>query len=97
MGSIFAGKALYGSDAVTTNPAKSGRALGSAFLGMCAASCDFIFRTVRSSAVQDRSRHKRPRQALETAGFERRLRKMEELDANLARDRHGRSGWPSND
>lgn len=28
MGSIFAEKALYGSDAVTTNPAKSGRALG---------------------------------------------------------------------
>src|SRR5271170_4249559 len=55
MGSIFAEKALYGSDAVTTNPAKSDRASGSAFRGMRTASCDFIFATVRSSAVQDRS------------------------------------------
>src|SRR5438132_9993708 len=62
MGSIFAEKALYGSDAVTTKPAKSGRALGSAFRGMRTASCDFIFGTVRSSAVQDRSRNKRPPQ-----------------------------------
>jgi hypothetical protein len=30
MGSIFAEKTLYGSDAVITNPAKSGRASGSA-------------------------------------------------------------------
>ena len=60
MGSIFAEKALYGSDAVPTNPAKSGRASGSAFRGMRTASCDFIFGTVRSSAVQDRSRNKRP-------------------------------------
>jgi hypothetical protein len=59
MGSIFAEKALYGSDAVTTTPAKSGRALGSAFRGMRTASCDFIFGTVRSSAAQDRSRNKR--------------------------------------
>src|SRR5712671_6064693 len=63
MGSIFAEKALYGSDAVATNPAKSGRALGSAFRGMRTASCDFIFGTVRSSAVQDRSRNKRPPQS----------------------------------
>ena len=34
MGSIFAEKALYGSDAVITNPAKSGRASGSASRGM---------------------------------------------------------------
>ena len=60
MGSIFAEKGLYGSGAVTTNPAKSGRASGSAFRGMRTASCDFIFGTVRSSAVQDRSRNKRP-------------------------------------
>src|ERR1700730_2264147 len=38
MGSIFAEKALYGSDAVTANLAKSGRALGSAFRGMRTAS-----------------------------------------------------------
>src|SRR5215472_3653102 len=63
MGSIFAEKALYGSDAVTTNPAKSGEALGSAFRGMRTASCDFIFGTVRSSAVQDRSTNKRPPQS----------------------------------
>src|SRR3984893_18911228 len=63
MGSIFAEKALYGSDAVITNPAKSGRALGSAFRGMRTASCDFIFGTARSSAVQDRSRNKRPPQS----------------------------------
>ena len=54
---------LYGSEAVTTNPARSGRALGSAFRGMRTASCDFIFGTVRSSAVQDRSRNKRPPQS----------------------------------
>jgi DNA-3-methyladenine glycosylase len=52
-----------GSDAVTTNPAKSGRALGSAFRGMRTACCDFIFGTVRSSPVQDRSRNKRPPQS----------------------------------
>ena len=63
MGSIFAEKALYGSDAVTTNPARSGRVLGSAFRGMRTASCDFIFGTVRSSAVQDRSRNERPPQS----------------------------------
>jgi hypothetical protein len=63
MGSIFAEKALYGSDAVTPNPAKSGRALGSAFRGMRTTSCDFIFGTVRSSAVQARSRNKRPPQS----------------------------------
>src|ERR1700680_2173060 len=68
MGSTFAEKALYGSDAVTMNraksgPAKSGRALGSAFRGMRTASCDFIFETVRSSAVQDRLRNKRPPQS----------------------------------
>ena len=62
MGSIFAEKALYGSAATTTNPARSDRASGSAFHGMRAASCDFIFGTVRSSAVQDRSRNKRPPQ-----------------------------------
>jgi 3-methyladenine DNA glycosylase Mpg len=37
---------LNGSDAVTTNPAISRRALGSAFRGMAAVSCDFIFGTV---------------------------------------------------
>src|SRR3984893_2015646 len=63
MGSIFAEKALYGSDAVTTNPAKSGRALGSAFRGMRTAACDFIFGTVRSLVVQDRSRNKKPPQS----------------------------------
>ena len=59
MGLIFAEKALYGSDAVITNPAKSGRASGSASRGMRTASCDFIFGAVRSSAVQDRSGNKR--------------------------------------
>jgi hypothetical protein len=54
MGSIFAEKTLYGSDAVITNPAKSGRASGSASCGMRTGSCDFIFGTVPSSAVQDR-------------------------------------------
>ena len=63
MGSIFAEKALYGSVAGITNPSKSGRALGSAFRGMRTAFCDFIFGTVRSSAVQDRSRNKRPPQS----------------------------------
>jgi hypothetical protein len=53
MGSIFAEKALYGSDAVITNPAKSGRASGSESRGMRTGSCDFIFGAVRSSAVQD--------------------------------------------
>src|SRR6516225_1168653 len=63
MGSIFAEKALYGSDVVTTKPAKSGRALGSALRGMRTDSCDFTFGAVRSSAVQDRSRNKRPAQS----------------------------------
>ena len=58
MGSIFAEKALYGSDAVTTNPARSGRALGSAFRGMRTASCDFICGGVHSSVGQDRSGNK---------------------------------------
>jgi len=53
MGSIFAEKTLYGSDAVITTPAKSGRASGSA-CGMQTSSCDFIFGAVPSSAVQDR-------------------------------------------
>ena len=48
---------------VTTNPAKSGRASGSALHGMRTVSCDFIFGTVRSSAVQDRSRNERPPQS----------------------------------
>src|SRR6201997_3599091 len=64
MGSTFAEKALYGSDAVITNRAKSGRASGSAFRGMRTASCDFIFGAVRSSAVRDRSRNKKPAQPL---------------------------------
>ena len=55
MGSIFAEKTLYGSDAVITNPAKSGRASGSVSSGMRTGSCDFIFGAVPSSAVQDRS------------------------------------------
>src|SRR5271165_4362739 len=55
MGLIFAEKALYGSDAATTNPAKSSRALGSALRGMRTVSCGFIFGTARLSAVQDRS------------------------------------------
>jgi hypothetical protein len=68
MGSIFAEKALYGSDVVTpglakSGTAKSGRALGSAFRGMPTAFCDFIFGTVCSSAVQDRSTNKRPPQS----------------------------------
>jgi hypothetical protein len=58
MGSIFAEKALYGSDPLATNPAKSGRASGSAFRGMRTASCDFISGAVRSSAAQDRSGNK---------------------------------------
>src|SRR5438445_9350464 len=70
MGSIFAEKALYGSHAVTTNPAKSGRALGSALRGMRTASCDFIFGRVRSSAVQDRSRNKRPPQSPSSSSLE---------------------------
>src|SRR5512133_1054447 len=69
MGSIFAEKARYGSDAVTTNPAKSVRALGSAFRGMRPASCDFIFGTVRLSAVQDRSRNKRPPHTTQARGL----------------------------
>jgi hypothetical protein len=51
MGSIFAEKALYGSDAVITNPAKSGRASGSESRGMRAGSCDFIFGAVRGDPV----------------------------------------------
>jgi len=58
--SISAGKALFGSDAVITNPAKSGRASGSASRGMRTGSCDFIFGAVPSSAVQDRLRSERP-------------------------------------
>ena len=60
MGSISAGKALFGSDAVITNPAKSGRASGSASRGMRTGSCDSIFGAVPSSAVQDRLRSERP-------------------------------------
>jgi Methylpurine-DNA glycosylase (MPG) len=56
----LAEKALYGSDAAITNPAKSGRASGSASRGMRTGSCDFIFAAVRSSAVQDCLRNKRP-------------------------------------
>src|SRR5205807_7374780 len=63
MGSIFAEKVLYGSRAAITNPAKSGRASGSALHGMRTVSCDFIFGTVCSSAVQDRSRNERPPQS----------------------------------
>jgi hypothetical protein len=48
MASIFAEKALYGSDAATASPGKSGGASGSAFRGMRTDSCDFIFATVRS-------------------------------------------------
>src|SRR3954470_22785708 len=59
MGSIFAEKALYGLDAAIINPANSGRALGLAFRGIRTASYDFMFGTVRLSAVQDRSRNKR--------------------------------------
>jgi DNA-3-methyladenine glycosylase len=40
-----------------------GQSIGSAFRGMRTASCDFIFGTVRSSAVQDRSRNKSPPQS----------------------------------
>ena len=64
MGSICAEKALHGSDAVITNPAKSGIASGSASRGMRTASCDFIFGAVRSSAVQDRLGNKGPYQAV---------------------------------
>ena len=53
MGSICARKGLYGWDAMTRNPAKSGRASGSESRGMRTGSCDFIFRAVRSSAIQD--------------------------------------------
>ena len=60
MGSIYAEKALYGSGAAMTTPAKSGRASGSASRGMRTGSCDFIFGTVCSSAVQDRLGNKRP-------------------------------------
>jgi DNA-3-methyladenine glycosylase len=72
--SIFAMKALFGSDTVTTNPAKSGRALGSAFHGTEAPPAIFI----RSSAVQDRSRNKRPPQSPSSSleresGFEARF------------------------
>src|SRR5512132_1806450 len=68
MGLIFAEKALYGSDPATTNPANSGRALGSAFRGIQTASCDFIFGTVRSSAVQDRSSNNRPPHTAQARG-----------------------------
>ena len=53
-------EALSGSDAAITNPAKSGRASGSASSGTRTGSCDFIFGAVRSSAVQDRLGNKRP-------------------------------------
>src|SRR4051812_8579288 len=46
-------------DAAIINPANSGRALGLAFRGIRTASYDFMFGTVRLSAVQDRSRNKR--------------------------------------
>ena len=59
MALIFAEMALYGSEAVITNPAKSGRASGSASHGMRTGSCDFIFGAVRSSAVQHRLGDKR--------------------------------------
>ena len=55
MGSIFAEKTLYGSDAVITNPAKSGRASGSASRGMRTGSCDSIFGAVPSKGVRIRS------------------------------------------
>ena len=58
-GLIFAKKALYGSGAAMTTPAKSGRASGSVSSGMRTGSCDFIFGAVPSSAVQDRSGYKR--------------------------------------
>ena len=58
-GSIFAEKALYGSRTVTTNPARSGRASGSAFHGMQTASCDSTSAAVHSSAVQGRSTNRR--------------------------------------
>src|ERR1700730_3546755 len=74
MGLIFAEKALYGSDAVITNPAKSGRASGSASRGMQTASCDFIFGAVRSSAVQDRSGYKRALSGLLTVQSDKRTR-----------------------
>src|SRR5260370_4318774 len=51
MGLIFAEKALYGLEAVITNPAESGRASGSASPRMRTASFDFIFGAVRSSAA----------------------------------------------
>ena len=60
MGSIYAEKALYGSDAVIANRAKSDRASGSESRAMRTGSCDFIFGAVRSSAVQDRFRNKQP-------------------------------------
>ena len=60
MGSIYAEKALYGSGAAMTTPAKSGRASGSASRRIRTGSCDFIFGTVCSSAVQDRLGNKRP-------------------------------------
>ena len=53
-------EALSGSDAAITNPAKSGRASGSASSGTRTGSCDFIFVAVRSSAVQDCLGNKRP-------------------------------------
>ena len=46
MGSICAEKALYGSDAVIANPAKSGRASGSVSRGIRTGFCDFIFGAV---------------------------------------------------
>ena len=41
-------------EATTTNPAKSGKASGSAFRGMRSACCDSTFAAVRSSAAQGR-------------------------------------------
>src|SRR3954452_25080316 len=58
MGSIFAEKALFGSRAMTTSLTKSGGASGSALRGTRTASCAFIFGTIRSSVVQDRSKNK---------------------------------------
>jgi hypothetical protein len=63
MGSIFAEKALYGSDAAITNPAKSGRGSGSASRGIRTGSCDFIFGAVPSSEVQDCSEYKVPQRS----------------------------------
>ena len=84
MGSIFARKALYGSarddhDAARSARGKSERASGSAFRAMRTALYDFMFGTVRSSAVRARLRNDRLPASSRKRQAERPLRRFREV------------------